>query len=189
MFIESWLDETGYRESRGAVSGVTLVLLGLGGGLVPFVEPYFGYAFILGRTLGYTPGRLWLEVLPARGVIVSSLLVVVTRSRLIVLAGGVPGAVSATYFIVGAIAVLAAAWVRATSWTVSHGPRTRVDRPCSSDEWLSLRRRYRAANRPIRDSQLLRRSERDGPLAGIHQLKIASIAQLSLRKRATQYGS
>jgi hypothetical protein len=81
------------------VSGVTLVLFGLWGGLVPFVEPYFGYAYTQGRTWAYTPGRLWLEVLPAGSVVVSGLLVLATRSRLIVLAGGVLGAVSATWLI------------------------------------------------------------------------------------------
>jgi hypothetical protein len=37
--------------SRGAVSGVALILLGLWGALIPFVGPYFHYA--------YTPDTGW----------------------------------------------------------------------------------------------------------------------------------
>ncbi|HUY45231.1 MAG TPA: putative Ig domain-containing protein [Streptosporangiaceae bacterium] len=80
---------------------MALVLLGLWGGLVPFAGPYFGYAYTPARAWTYTPGRLWLEVLPAAGVVVSGVMVLATRSRLIALAGGVLGAVGATWFIVG----------------------------------------------------------------------------------------
>jgi hypothetical protein len=34
-------DQVTIRRSRGAVSGVALILLGLWGGLAPFVGPYF----------------------------------------------------------------------------------------------------------------------------------------------------
>ena len=45
--------------SRGALSGVLLVLLGAWGALVAFVGPYFHYAFTPDRAWAYTSGRLW----------------------------------------------------------------------------------------------------------------------------------
>ncbi|MGO8979125.1 MAG: hypothetical protein ACLP70_13885 [Streptosporangiaceae bacterium] len=47
--------------SRGALSGVLLILLGLWGGLVPFVGPYFHYAYTPDRAWDFTAGRVWLE--------------------------------------------------------------------------------------------------------------------------------
>ena len=39
------------RRSRGAFSGFLLILLGLWGALIPFVGPYFDFA--------YTPDKAW----------------------------------------------------------------------------------------------------------------------------------
>ena len=52
------------RRSRGALSGVLLMLLGLWGALIPFVGPYFRYAYTPDTAWTYNTGRLWLEVLP-----------------------------------------------------------------------------------------------------------------------------
>jgi hypothetical protein len=51
--------------SRGALSGVLLVLLGAWGGLIPFVGPYFHYAYAPSSAWSYNSGRLWLEIVPA----------------------------------------------------------------------------------------------------------------------------
>ena len=51
--------------SRGALSGVLLILLGAWGGLIPFIGPYFHYAYTPPSAWSYTPGRFWLEILPA----------------------------------------------------------------------------------------------------------------------------
>ena len=51
--------------SRGALSGFLLLLLGIWGALIPFVGPYFHYAYTPERRRGsWTSGRFWLEVLP-----------------------------------------------------------------------------------------------------------------------------
>src|SRR5260370_37361582 len=50
--------------SRGAVSGVLLILLGAWGGLVPFVGPYFRYAYAPDTAWHFTLGRLWLAPVP-----------------------------------------------------------------------------------------------------------------------------
>lgn len=55
--------------SRGALSGVLLILLGVWGGLIPFIGPYFHYAYTPSSAWSYTSGRLWLEILPAAGAV------------------------------------------------------------------------------------------------------------------------
>ena len=50
--------------SRGAASGFLLVLLGIWGALIPFVGPYFDFAFTPDREWTWTTARGWLEVLP-----------------------------------------------------------------------------------------------------------------------------
>jgi len=54
--------------STGAFSGLLLVVLGLWGGLVPFIGPYFHYAFGSTATWHFTTNRLWLDIVP--GVVV-----------------------------------------------------------------------------------------------------------------------
>jgi hypothetical protein len=51
-----------------------LLVLGIWGGIIPFVGPYFGYAFGSHATWHYTANRLWLDILPAVAVIVGALI-------------------------------------------------------------------------------------------------------------------
>src|SRR5258708_31135746 len=69
------------RRSRGALSGVLLVLLGIWGAVIPFVGPYFHYAYTPDRTWAVTAGRMWLEVLPGAVALVSGIVVLVSRLR------------------------------------------------------------------------------------------------------------
>lgn len=50
--------------TRGALSGFLLVLLGAWGALIPFIGPYFHFAYTPDAAWAYTNGRLWLEILP-----------------------------------------------------------------------------------------------------------------------------
>jgi len=81
--------------SRGALNGVLLVLLGLWGGLIAFVGPYFHYA--------YTTGRLWLEILPAAGTVVGGLILGGTASRPVAIFGAWLAALSGAWFTLGAL--------------------------------------------------------------------------------------
>lgn len=63
---------------RGRVISVLLMVLGVWGGLVPFVGPYFGYAYTPDKAWAYTSGRLWLSIVPAAAVILGGLLVLVS---------------------------------------------------------------------------------------------------------------
>lgn len=67
--------------SRGAATGVLLVLLGLWGGLIPFVGPYFDFTIGPDNAWQYTTGRLWLSILPAAAVVLGGLLLIGARNR------------------------------------------------------------------------------------------------------------
>jgi hypothetical protein len=89
----------GSRPGRARLSGILLVLLGAWGALIPFVGPYFGYAYTPDKTWAYTSGRLWLSIVPGAAAFLGGLLVL-TSDRV-----GVPGAFLAalggTWFVVG----------------------------------------------------------------------------------------
>lgn len=87
--------------SRGAISGFLLILLGAWGALIPFIGPYFNYAYTPDDTWHYTQGRLILEILPGAGAILGGLLVLASSHRVLAMFGGWLAAVSGAWFIVG----------------------------------------------------------------------------------------
>jgi hypothetical protein len=87
--------------SRGALSGVLLVLLGIWGGLIPLVGPYVHYAYTPDHAWKMTSGRLWLEILPAAGALLGGLVVLISRLRPIALLGAFLAAASGAWFAVG----------------------------------------------------------------------------------------
>ncbi len=89
--------------SRGALNGVLLVLLGLWGGLIAFVGPYFHYAYTPDQGFTYTTGRLWLEILPAAGTVVGGLILGGTASRPVAIFGAWLAALSGAWFTLGAL--------------------------------------------------------------------------------------
>jgi hypothetical protein len=65
----------------GALSGLILIVLGLWGGLIPLIGPYFGYAFGSHATWDLTMNRFWLDVLPGAAVVLGGLLLVSSGHR------------------------------------------------------------------------------------------------------------
>jgi hypothetical protein len=63
------------------MSGLLLIVLGIWGGLIPFVGPYFGYAFGSHATWHYTTERLWLDILPAAAVVLGGLMLLRSGHR------------------------------------------------------------------------------------------------------------
>lgn len=111
--------------SRGAVSGVLLILLGAWGGLVSFVGPYFQYAYSPGGAWTYTSGRLWLEIAPAVGVIIGGLLLAASSYRPAAMAGACLAAAGGAWFVVGGL--LVRLWAPAiTAGTPAGGLASRV---------------------------------------------------------------
>jgi hypothetical protein len=87
--------------SRGGVTGVLLMVLGAWGGLVPFVGPYFHYAYTPDKAWAYTSGRLWLSIVPGAAALLGGLLVVLASHRAVGLVGGLLAALGGAWFIVG----------------------------------------------------------------------------------------
>jgi len=91
------------RRSRGTASGLLLVLLGLWGALIPFVGPYFRYAYTPDTAWTYNTGRLWLEVLPGAAVFLGGFLLLIAKSRHVALFGALLAAAAGAWFTLGPV--------------------------------------------------------------------------------------
>ena len=91
------------RRSRGAFSGFLLMLLGLWGALIPFVGPYFDYAYTPDKAWTYNTGRLWLELLPGAAVFLGGVLLMVARGRHTALFGALLAAAAGAWFTLGTV--------------------------------------------------------------------------------------
>ena len=91
------------RRSRGAFSGFLLMLLGLWGALIPFIGPYFHYAYTPDTAWTYNTGRLWLELLPGAAVFLGGFLLMVARGRHIAMFGALLAAAAGAWFTLGPV--------------------------------------------------------------------------------------
>ena len=87
--------------TRGALSGLLLILLGAWGALIPFVGPYFHYAYTPDKAWAYTTGRLWLEILPGIAVALGGLIAVSSARRPLAMLGAFLAALGGAWFVVG----------------------------------------------------------------------------------------
>jgi hypothetical protein len=87
--------------SRGAASGFLLILLGVWGALIPFVGPYFDFAYDPGVAWTWTTARGWLEVLPGAVTVLGGLLLLMSRNRATAMLGGWLAVVAGAWFVVG----------------------------------------------------------------------------------------
>jgi hypothetical protein len=87
--------------SRGAFSGVLLVVLGIWGGLVPFWGPQFGYGYAPGMPWTFTWARFFLAILPAAAVILGGLGLLSASHRVTGHAAGWLAAAGGAWFVVG----------------------------------------------------------------------------------------
>src|ERR687895_685284 len=93
--------------SRGALSGVLLVLLGLWGGLIPFVGPYVDFAYTPNEAWSSNGDRFWLNVAPAIATGLGGLIVLFSANRAVAMFGGWLATLGGAWFIVGpAVSVL-----------------------------------------------------------------------------------
>ena len=87
--------------TTGGASGVAIVILGLWGALVPFVGPYFHYAFGNYDTWHFTTNRLWLDILPGALAVIGGLLLLRSATRKGGLFGGWMAVVAGGWFAIG----------------------------------------------------------------------------------------
>jgi hypothetical protein len=87
--------------SRGAASGFLLILLGAWGALIPFVGPYFDFAFTPDQEWTWTTARGWLEVLPGAATVLGGLLLMSSRNRATAMFGGWLTVIAGAWFVIG----------------------------------------------------------------------------------------
>jgi hypothetical protein len=89
--------------SRGVLSGLLLILLGAWGALVPFIGPYFHYAYTPDKAWTYTSGRLWLEILPGAAAALGGLIVLASAYRPMAHFGAWLAALAGAWFALGSV--------------------------------------------------------------------------------------
>src|SRR3954466_10150017 len=87
--------------TTGALAGILTVLLGIWGALIPFVGPYFHYAFGNYDTWHLTANRVWLDVLPGVLAVVGGLLLLYSTRRVSGLIGGWLAVAAGVWFALG----------------------------------------------------------------------------------------
>ncbi|MGA7055713.1 MAG: hypothetical protein WBZ37_31520 [Mycobacterium sp.] len=91
----------GMPRSRGAVSGLILVLLGAWGALIPFVGPHFNFAYTPDQNWAWSTARGWLEVLPGAAAVAGGLLLIVAGNRFSAMVGSWLAVLAGGWFVVG----------------------------------------------------------------------------------------
>ena len=89
--------------SRGAFSGLLLILLGAWAALIPFIGPYFNLAFTPSPNTSWhwTTERGVFEVLPGAAAALGGLLLMVSANRLVASFGGWLAAAGGAWLVVG----------------------------------------------------------------------------------------
>jgi hypothetical protein len=91
--------------SRGAVSGLLLVLLGLWGALIPLVGPYFHYAYTPDSAWTLTSGRVWLEIVPGAATFLGGIILLASASRPVAMFGAELAAAAGAWFALGMVII------------------------------------------------------------------------------------
>jgi hypothetical protein len=87
--------------TTGALTGLLIVLLGVWGALIPFVGPYFHYAFGNYDAWHYTANRLWLDILPGAAAVLGGLLLLTSSRRTSGILGGWLAIAAGAWFAIG----------------------------------------------------------------------------------------
>ena len=87
--------------SRGAVSGILLILLGAWGALAPLVGPYWNFGFTPNETWNMTDGRWWFQVLPGIVTVIGGLLLFFGTDRITTSIGGWIAAAAGAWYVIG----------------------------------------------------------------------------------------
>jgi hypothetical protein len=105
--------------TRGAGSGVLLILLGMWGALIPFVGPYFHFAYTPDTAWTWTWGRFFLEIVPGVAVVLGGLILMISAFRPVAIFGAALAAAGGAWFAVGSL--LGPVWANSTTLGVPGG--------------------------------------------------------------------
>jgi len=89
--------------SRGAGSGLLLVLLGAWGALIPFVGPYFHFAYTPDTAWTWTWGRFFLEIVPGVATVLGVLILMISAFRPVAMFGAALATAAGAWFTVGSL--------------------------------------------------------------------------------------
>src|SRR5215467_9542997 len=89
--------------TRGAGSGMLLILLGAWGALIPFIGPYFHFAYTPDTAWTWTWGRFFLEVLLGVAAALGGLILLISAFRPAAMFGAALAAAAGAWFTVGSL--------------------------------------------------------------------------------------
>jgi hypothetical protein len=87
--------------SRGALSGLLLIILGVWGAAIPFIGPYFHFAYTPDQVWVWSTARAWLEVFPGAVAAAGGFLLLVSGNRATAMFGGWLAVIAGAWFVVG----------------------------------------------------------------------------------------
>src|SRR6266851_3640584 len=99
--------------TRGLGSGLLLILLGAWGALIPFVGPYFHFAYTPDTAWTWTWGRFFLEVVPGVAAALGGLILMISAFRPVAMLGAALAAAAGAWFVVGSL--LGPVWTSSTA--------------------------------------------------------------------------
>jgi hypothetical protein len=87
--------------TKGAISGVIVIVLGLWGALVPFIGPYIGLSLHTDQTWHWFTDRAWLEALPGAVAVIGGIVMVRGGARSSISLGAMLGLAAGLWFVAG----------------------------------------------------------------------------------------
>src|SRR5215469_13985328 len=87
--------------TRGVGGGVLLILLGAWGALIPFVGPFFHFAYTPDTAWTWTWGRFFLEIVPGVAAALGGLILLISAFRPVAMFGAALAAAGGAWFAVG----------------------------------------------------------------------------------------
>jgi hypothetical protein len=100
-------------------AGLCILVLGIWGGIIPFVGPYFGYSLGPDVTWHWTMNRLYLDVLPGIAAVVGSLMLIGSGPRPFGRFGALLALLGGAWFAVGP--ALSMIWQAGGAVGIAHG--------------------------------------------------------------------
>src|SRR5215467_16207746 len=105
--------------TRGVGSGVLLILLGAWGALIPFIGPYFHFAYTPDTAWTWTWARFFLEIVPGVATALGGLILMISAFRPVAMFGAALAAAGGAWFAVGSL--LGPVWASGTTLGVPGG--------------------------------------------------------------------
>jgi len=111
--------------TRGVGSGVLLILLGAWGALIPFIGPYFHFAYTPDTAWTWTWGRFFLAIVPGVAAALGGLILLISAFRPVAMFGAALAAAGGAWFAVGHL--LGPLWSSSTTLGVPGSIPTALD--------------------------------------------------------------